>query len=150
MGKEDSEAMKEAGKQLRSAKKKNVEYNLYNMIKVIDKYNIAYNAYPDLNKICFKIDNILYTALSKTNRVNIKYECTGLTLLQLLKEKEVPLRTTEKVKTDINFGKHKGKNIDMVIKEDKQYVEWLFKQDWLKEDLKNKIDTVLNQQKVAF
>jgi hypothetical protein len=33
------------------------------------------------------------------------------------------------------FGKHKGEDFEDVVADDPGYVKWLFKQDWLQEDL---------------
>lgn len=38
------------------------------------------------------------------------------------------------------FGKHKGKQISEIGQDDKEYLEWLYEQDWVKDNLKEAIE----------
>lgn len=39
----------------------------------------------------------------------------------------------------IKFGKHKGKNIQLLINQDPKYILWLVKQPWLSQDILEEI-----------
>ena len=59
-------------------------------------------------------------------------------------KKLLPRKTSDQVKKEpviwtFRFGKHKDQAITSVIKTDPDYIEWILKQEWLDEKLKNYI-----------
>lgn len=43
----------------------------------------------------------------------------------------------------LHFGKHKGKDIELVAMEDPEYLKWLMAQEWLKRNLRTAIEEAM-------
>ena len=49
------------------------------------------------------------------------------------------LKYISKEEPKIYFGKYKGRTIQEIVNEDRDYITWLYEQDWLKQNLKSKL-----------
>ena len=51
---------------------------------------------------------------------------------------------------EIGFGKYKGRKLTELVSEDGEYLIWLYKQDWLDDDTRKALDSVISNVELGF